>query len=115
MASMGFQPKSLLLTELLSGLGLTLKYFFRPKVTINYPYEKGPISPRFRGEHVLLRSPNAQDRCIPCKLCYAIFPSPPFPFYSPPPSHSSPPSPPHSLSLSSFTFPLPFFSFLFFF
>ena len=41
--------------EIVSGMWLTLKYFFKPKVTINYPYEKGPISPRFRGEHVLRR------------------------------------------------------------
>jgi NADH-quinone oxidoreductase subunit I len=75
MASIGFRPKSLLLTELLSGLGLTLRYFFRPKVTINYPYEKGPLSPRFRGEHVLRRYPNGEERCIACKLCEAICPA----------------------------------------
>jgi NADH-quinone oxidoreductase subunit I len=75
MASMGFRPKSLLLAELLSGMILTLRYFFRPKVTINYPYEKGPISPRFRGEHVLRRYPNGEERCIACKLCEAICPA----------------------------------------
>ena len=75
MASMGFRPKSLLLAELLSGMSLTLRYFFRPKVTINYPYEKGPISPRFRGEHVLRRYPNGEERCIACKLCEAICPA----------------------------------------
>ncbi len=75
MASMGFRPKSLLLAELLSGMSLTLRYFFRPKVTINYPYEKGPINPRFRGEHVLRRYPNGEERCIACKLCEAICPA----------------------------------------
>ena len=54
--------KSFLLLEIFKGLGLTLKYFFKPKVTINYPYEKGPISPRFRGEHALRRYPNGEER-----------------------------------------------------
>ena len=65
---------ALLLSELVSGLYLTLKYFFRRKVTINYPYEKGPLSPRFRGEHALRRYPNGEERCIACKLCEAICP-----------------------------------------
>jgi NADH-quinone oxidoreductase subunit I len=67
--------KSLLLVELLSGLALTFRYLFRPRVTINYPYEKGPLSPRFRGEHVLRRYPNGEERCIACKLCEAICPA----------------------------------------
>ena len=67
--------KSLLLLEFISALGLTLKYFFRPKVTINYPYEKGPLSPRFRGEHALRRYPNGEERCIACKLCEAVCPA----------------------------------------
>ena len=67
--------KSFLLLEIFKGLGLTLKYFFKPKVTINYPYEKGPISPRFRGEHALRRYPNGEERCIACKLCEAICPA----------------------------------------
>ena len=67
--------KSLLLSELLSGMGLTLKYMFKPKVTLNYPYEKGPLSPRFRGEHALRRYPNGEERCIACKLCEAICPA----------------------------------------
>jgi len=67
--------KSLLLSELLSGLGLTFRYMFRPRVTINYPYEKGPLSPRFRGEHALRRYPNGEERCIACKLCEAICPA----------------------------------------
>ena len=67
--------KGLLLAELLSGLGLTFRYLFRPRVTINYPYEKGPLSPRFRGEHALRRYPNGEERCIACKLCEAICPA----------------------------------------
>lgn len=63
------------LSELLSGLWLTLKYMFKPKVTINYPFEKAPISPRFRGEHALRRYPNGEERCIACKLCEAICPA----------------------------------------
>jgi NADH-quinone oxidoreductase subunit I len=67
--------RSLFLAELISGLGLTLRYMFRPKVTINYPYEKGPLSPRFRGEHALRRYPNGEERCIACKLCEAVCPA----------------------------------------
>jgi len=52
-----------------------LRYFFRQKVTLNYPYEKGPLSPRFRGEHALRRYPNGEERCIACKLCEAICPA----------------------------------------
>ncbi|PKA47489.1 NADH dehydrogenase [ubiquinone] iron-sulfur protein 8, mitochondrial [Apostasia shenzhenica] len=57
------------------GLMLTLKYFFERKVTINYPFEKGPLSPRFRGEHALRRYPTGEERCIACKLCEAICPA----------------------------------------
>ncbi len=67
--------RALLLSELVSGMWLTLSYMFRRKVTINYPYEKGPLSPRFRGEHVLRRYPNGEERCIACKLCEAICPA----------------------------------------
>ncbi len=67
--------RTVLLTELIAGMALTLRYFFRPKVTINYPYEKGPLSPRFRGEHALRRYPNGEERCIACKLCEAICPA----------------------------------------
>ncbi len=66
---------SLLLKELVSGMTLTLRYFFKKPVTINYPYEKGPLSPRFRGEHALRRYPNGEERCIACKLCEAICPA----------------------------------------
>src|SRR2546423_12661999 len=52
-----------------------MRYFFKPKSTLNYPFEKGPISPRFRGEHALRRYPNGEERCIACKLCEAICPA----------------------------------------
>jgi len=67
--------RGLLLTELLSGMALTLRYMFKTPVTVNYPYEKGPLSPRFRGEHALRRYPNGEERCIACKLCEAICPA----------------------------------------
>ncbi len=67
--------RSFLLAELVRGFALTLKYFFKKPVTINYPYEKGPLSPRFRGEHALRRYPNGEERCIACKLCEAICPA----------------------------------------
>ena len=70
-----FNIKNFFLLEIIRGLMLTLKYFFKKKVTINYPYEKGPISPRFRGEHALRRYPNGEERCIACKLCEAICPA----------------------------------------
>jgi NADH dehydrogenase (ubiquinone) Fe-S protein 8 len=65
----------LFLTEMVRGLMLTLKYFFEKNVTINYPFEKGPLSPRFRGEHALRRYPTGEERCIACKLCEAICPA----------------------------------------
>ena len=68
--------RSFLLAELVSGMWLTLKFAFTQKsVTINYPYEKGPLSPRFRGEHALRRYANGEERCIACKLCEAICPA----------------------------------------
>ncbi|HEY5082026.1 MAG TPA: NADH-quinone oxidoreductase subunit NuoI [Bauldia sp.] len=67
--------RALLLTEFVSALFLSLRYFFAPKVTINYPFEKGHLSPRFRGEHALRRYPNGEERCIACKLCEAICPA----------------------------------------
>lgn len=67
--------KSLLLLEFLKAHWLTLQYFFRQKKTLNYPYEKGPVSPRFRGEHALRRYPNGEERCIACKLCEAVCPA----------------------------------------
>ena len=67
--------RGLLLAELISGLALTLRYMFQRPVTVNYPYEKGPLSPRFRREHALRRYPNGEERCIACKLCEAICPA----------------------------------------
>ena len=67
--------RALLLTEFVSAFFLAMRYFFKPKPTLNYPFEKGPISPRFRGEHVLRRYPNGEERCIACKLCEAICPA----------------------------------------
>ena len=70
-----FVLKELLLIEILSGLVLTLKYFFKKKVTLNYPFEKGYLSPRFRGEHALRRYESGEERCIACKLCEAVCPA----------------------------------------
>jgi NADH dehydrogenase (ubiquinone) Fe-S protein 8 len=94
--------QTLFLTEMFRGMSLTLKYFFDKKVTvrkpglclltsrthfracdlpvvvaqqINYPFEKGPLSPRFRGEHLLRRYPTGEERCIACKLCEAVCPA----------------------------------------
>ena len=67
--------KSFTLWEFVKAHALTLKYFFKPKVTINYPFEKNPLSPRFRGEHALRRYPNGEERCIACKLCEAVCPA----------------------------------------
>ena len=75
MAFLDRTARSFLLSELLAGMRLTFSYMFRPKVTINYPFEKGPLSPRFRGEHALRRYPNGEERCIACKLCEAICPA----------------------------------------
>jgi NADH-quinone oxidoreductase subunit I len=67
--------RGFLLTEIIQGMALTLRAMFRPKHTINYPYEKGPLSPRFRGEHALRRYANGEERCIACKLCEAVCPA----------------------------------------
>ena len=67
--------KSFFLTELLYGMYLTFKYMFKPKVTINYPYQKSKLSPRFRGEHALRSYPSGEERCIACKLCEAVCPA----------------------------------------
>jgi NADH-quinone oxidoreductase subunit I len=75
MASIDRTAGRFLLAELVNGLILTFSYMFKPKATLNYPYEKGPLSPRFRGEHALRRYPNGEERCIACKLCEAICPA----------------------------------------
>ena len=75
MISLKRRLRTFLLAEVLAGLWMTLKYFFKPKATLNYPFEKGPISPRFRGEHALRRYPSGEERCIACKLCEAVCPA----------------------------------------
>ncbi|ARW16449.1 NADH-quinone oxidoreductase subunit I [Komagataeibacter europaeus] len=75
MGTLSKAARSMLLSELVSGMSVTLKAFFKPKATINYPYEKGVLSPRFRGEHALRRYPNGEERCIACKLCEATCPA----------------------------------------
>ena len=67
--------KGLFLMEFVTGFMLAMRYFFKPKATLNYPFEKGPLSPRFRGEHALRRYGNGEERCIACKLCEAICPA----------------------------------------
>jgi NADH-quinone oxidoreductase subunit I len=67
--------RSTFLWEFVVATALALRYFFSPKSTLNYPFEKGPLSPRFRGEHALRRYPNGEERCIACKLCEAICPA----------------------------------------
>ncbi|KAK3936329.1 hypothetical protein QBC46DRAFT_395360 [Diplogelasinospora grovesii] len=67
--------KYFLLTEMARGMYVLLEQFFRPPYTIYYPFEKGPISPRFRGEHALRRYPSGEERCIACKLCEAVCPA----------------------------------------
>ena len=67
--------RALFLTELLSGMWVTFRYMFKKRVTINYPFEKSTLSPRFRGEHALRRYANGEERCIACKLCEAICPA----------------------------------------
>ncbi|NWI07603.1 NDUS8 protein, partial [Tichodroma muraria] len=75
----------------LAGLAMTLSYLFREPATINYPFEKGPLSPRFRGEHALRRYPSGEERCIACKLCEAVCPAQVS--LPPPPTSSSPGAP----------------------
>ena len=67
--------KTIFLVEFIAGLYMAIKELFRKSKTINYPFEKGPISPRMRGEHALRRYPNGEERCIACKLCEAICPA----------------------------------------
>lgn len=68
--------RSFLLAELVGGMKLTLSYFFRRKVTLNYPYEGAALRARFKGEHALRRYPNGEERCIACKLCEGGLPGP---------------------------------------
>ena len=75
MAGLSNAIGSLFLKEFAGAFLLTMRYFFKQKATINYPFEKGPVSPRFRGEHALRRYPNGEERCIACKLCEAVCPA----------------------------------------
>ncbi|HID83293.1 MAG TPA: NADH-quinone oxidoreductase subunit NuoI [Chromatiales bacterium] len=67
--------KSFTLFELLKGMSVTGRHFFKPKITVQYPEEKTPMSPRFRGLHAQRRYPNGEERCIACKLCEAVCPA----------------------------------------
>ena len=67
--------QSFLLVELLKGMGVTGRHLFARKITIQYPEERTPYSPRFRGLHALRRYPNGEERCIACKLCEAVCPA----------------------------------------
>lgn len=67
--------KSLTLSELFKGMGVTGRYFFRKKFTVQYPEERAPMSPRFRGQHAQRRYPDGEERCIACKLCEVICPA----------------------------------------
>ena len=67
--------RSFLLIDLLLGLKLTGKYFFKKKITVQFPEEETPLSPRFRGMLALRRYPNGEERCIACKLCEAVCPA----------------------------------------
>jgi NADH-quinone oxidoreductase subunit I len=73
--SLATTVRGFFLVELVRGFAMTLRYMFRPRATINYPFEKGPLSPRFRGEHALRRYANGEERCIACKLCEAVCPA----------------------------------------
>jgi len=64
-----------LLTDFLGAFWVAIREMFRRKATVNYPFEKNPLSPRFRGEHALRRYPSGEERCIACKLCEAICPA----------------------------------------
>ena len=75
MAYLDRTARSIFFWEFVKSFVLAMRYFFSPKVTLNYPFEKGPLSPRFRGEHALRRYPNGEERCIACKLCEAICPA----------------------------------------
>ena len=74
-ARVGQALKGALLLDMVVAVGLSMKYMLRPKATVNYPFERNPQSPRFRGEHALRRYPSGEERCIACKLCEAVCPA----------------------------------------
>ena len=67
--------KIIFLSEFVKAIIIAIREIFRKKKTLNYPFEKGKISSRFRGEHALRRYPNGEERCIACKLCEAVCPA----------------------------------------
>src|SRR6201993_1535609 len=71
----GQAMKGAALMDFAGALGLGMRYMLRPKATVQYPHERNPQSPRFRGEHALRRYPSGEERCIACKLCEAICPA----------------------------------------
>ncbi len=73
--SLGQTLRGALLTDFLGAFWVAIREMFRRKATVNYPFEKNPLSPRFRGEHALRRYPSGEERCIACKLCEAICPA----------------------------------------
>jgi NADH-quinone oxidoreductase subunit I len=75
MAWLDRTARSIFLWDFVTGFWVAMKYFFRPKATLNYPFERSPLSPRFRGEHALRRYPSGEERCIACKLCEAVCPA----------------------------------------
>src|SRR6201988_5309261 len=75
MASLDRTARQIFFWGIIQSFVLTMRYLFGPKATLNYPFEKGALSPRFRGEHVLRPYPNGEERCIACKLCEAVCPA----------------------------------------
>src|SRR6266849_5345068 len=75
MTWLGRSARTIFLWDFLSSFFLAMRYFFAPKKTLNYPFEKGPLSTRFRGEHAPRRYPSGEERCIACKLCEAVCPA----------------------------------------
>ncbi len=67
--------KTIFMIDFVTGLLIAIKEIFKPKKTINYPFEKGSLGTRSRGEHALRRYPNGEERCIACKLCEAVCPA----------------------------------------
>ena len=75
MTWLGRSARTIFLWEFVTSFFLGMRYFFGPKKTLNYPFERSPLSPRFRGEHALRRYASGEERCIACKLCEAVCPA----------------------------------------
>src|ERR1700710_1446615 len=95
MSRIAQSAKSAMLSDFTSAFFLAIRQMTRPKATIMYPFEKGPLSPRFRGEHALRRYPNGEERCIACKLCEAICPAQAITIEAEPRDDGSRPPTPH--------------------